>query len=308
MKKYLLALLLLNPILIFAQSDSTNWNKGGVTGLTFNQASFSKYWAGGGVPSISGGAYFNYFFDYTEDKLSWENTIDLGYGLISIDGADLQKSDDRIIFNSKFGHKVGSSDQLYYSALLDFRTQFAPGFDPDNLDTEISRFMSPGYLLISLGIDYKPNEYFSVSVGPLSSKMTFVSDQTLADLGSFGVEAAEITAAGDTIAGTGKKFRGEFGGSLAAKFNKEIIKNVTYTSTLLLFSNYVENPEKIDVNWENSIDMKINNFLTARVYFQTIYDYDIKFLNEETGESKDQWQWKSILSLGLAYSFGGTRG
>lgn len=313
MKKIILALLIISPMLTFGQSkkDTTYWNKGGGVGLTFNQASLTN-WAAGGVSSISGGAYLNYFFDYKKENMTWENTLDLGYGMIREEGEDVQKSDDKIIFISKFGHKVGKSDEFFYSALVDFRTQFAPGFTTEDPREEISRFLAPGYLIISLGIDYKPNEFFSASFGPLSSKMTFVNDQRLADLGSFGVDAAEVDANGNVIQGTGKNFRGEFGGTFSAHFNKEIIKNVTYTSNLLLFSNYVENPDKIDVNWENTISMKINSVLSARFYLQTLYDYDIKFEEyDEAGtliSSEDRWQWKSILSIGLAYNFGGTRG
>jgi hypothetical protein len=135
--------------------------------------------------------------------------------------------------------------------------------------------------------------------------MTFVNDQILADAGAYGVDPRD----GDVA---GKKFRSEFGGTFVANFNKEIFENTTLTSNLLLFANYIESPLRVDVNWENTLNMKINNFLTANIYNQLIYDYDIQFdvldADGNVTGTEDKVQFKNILGLGLAYNFGGQRG
>ncbi|UXP32910.1 DUF3078 domain-containing protein [Reichenbachiella agarivorans] len=312
MKKFILGFLLLSPLFSQAQSDTTYWTKGGNVGITFNQATL-KNWAAGGINSYSGGAYFGQFFDYKKGGIIWINTIDLGFGFIKEDEADRKKADDRIVLTSQFGKSIGEG-KWYYSAMLDFRTQFAKGFESSNQDNYISRFMSPGYLLAAIGADYKPNDNFSASFGLISGKMTFVTDQDLADSGSFGVDGAELDGTGAIIAGTGKNMRAEFGATIKVSYNKEIFKNTTYATNLLLFTNYMENTDKIDVNWENTLTMKVNDFLSAMIYIQTIYDYDIKFYDMDINgdpilsTEEDRWQFKSILSLGLAYKFGATRG
>lgn len=288
------------PFMAIAQneSDTTYWNKGGTIGLNFNQATLNN-WAAGGASSISGGAYLTYIFDYKKDHVIWQNMIDLGYGLIKESGKPQRKADDKIVYTSKYGRRLDKNGKWFMNVLFDFRTQFAKGFNEEDFENHISKFMAPGYILTSIGIDYRANDYFNMSFGPLASKLTFVNDQGLADAGAFGVDP-------------GKKFRGEFGANMTATFNKEIFKNGQFTSNLILFTNYVENPDKIDVNWENTLVMKINDVLSANLFNQLIYDYDIKFqVTDENGEvtgEEDRVQFKNILGLGLTYKFGGSRG
>lgn len=311
MKKLILILTLIAPIMASGQTDTTYWNKGGSIGINFNQATLSN-WSAGGASSISGGSYFIFIFDYKKEDVIWQNMIDLGYGLIKEKGQTERKTEDKIIYSSKYGRQLGKTDKVYLNVLFDFRTQFTKGYAGDDLTTYISKFMAPGYILSSVGIDYRPNQYFNLSFGPMASKLTFVNDQTLADMGAFGVSPAEMDQNGNPITGTGKKFRGEFGANLTATFNKEIFKNGQLVSNLILFTNYKENPDKIDVNWENTLTMKINDFLAANIYNQLIYDFDIKFdVNDENGDvirQEDRVQFKNILGLGLTYKFGGSRG
>lgn len=302
MKKFLLVAIFILPFYVYGQADTTYWIKGGSFGINFNQATLTN-WAAGGSSSISGAVYFKYFFDYRREKVSWKNTIDMGIGVIKEEESKQRKADDRMVFTSSYGRKIGQGDKWFYNGTFDFRTQFAKGFNAEDLNQEnyISKFMAPGYLMVSLGVDYRPNDYFSITISPITSKFTIVNDDRLSAAGAFGVDP-------------GSNSRSEFGGKLIAAFDKEIFKNGSLTSTLILFSNYSENPEKIDVNWENTLTMKINDVLSANIYNQIIYDYDIKFYEvDANGENileseTDKWQFKNIFGLGLAFKFGGVRG
>ncbi|MGL1885631.1 MAG: DUF3078 domain-containing protein [Reichenbachiella sp.] len=311
MKRLILIVLIFNPLFIFAQTDSTsNWTKGGSLGININQATLVN-WAAGGFSSFSGGAYYNQIIDYKKDGLIWNNSLELGLGFIREGDQDRKKADDKIVLVSAVGKRFKENSKWYYAGMVDFRTQFVPGYDDSDFNNLVSEFMAPGYLLATIGIDYKPNEFFNVGFGPVSSKFTFVLQDSLADAGNFGVKGAQLDGNGDMIKGTGENMRGEFGATLVASFNKEIIKNVNFNSKLILFTNYLENPEKIDVNWENTFNLKVNDFLSAMIYIQTIYDYDVKFENiDDLGNVtlEDRWQFKSIISLGVAYTYGGTRG
>ncbi len=92
--------------------------------LTFNQVSLTN-WAAGGQSSISGNVFFNLFANYKDEKQTWDNTLDLGYGLIRNNSQPFVKSDDRIELNSKYVRNI--NEDWYYSGLLNFITQFAPG-------------------------------------------------------------------------------------------------------------------------------------------------------------------------------------
>lgn len=304
MKRLFFIILLYLPTSLLAQTDTTYWNKGGKFGINFSQATLTN-WAAGGGNTVAGSVYFNYIADYQKEDILWQNTIDMGLGWIKEARSSQQKADDRLVLTSSLGKKLNSNNaKWFYNATVDFRTQFIEGFDPEtdpDQNSPISKFMAPGYLMTSLGIDWRPNEYFNVTISPITGKFTFVQDDDLSAAGAFGVDP-------------GEKFRAEFGASMKASFNKEIFTNVLFTSNLLLFTDYVENPDKIDVNWENILNLKVNDWLSANIYNQIIYDYDIKFYEVDANGDNilstetDKWQFKNIIGLGLAVQFGGSRG
>jgi hypothetical protein len=148
--------------------------------------------------------------------------------------------------------------------------------------------MAPGYVNLSLGIDYTPNDNFSAFLSPLASKMTFVNDPMLSAAGSFGVTAGET-------------FRGEFGAYFKMKYNKELFTNIEMKSKLELFSNYIENPQNIDVNAEILFSFKVNNWFSASLLWNLIYDDDID-IRDSNGNVGPRTQFKSVLGLGVSYT------
>jgi hypothetical protein len=288
MKKILLAFFCINLIFTLkAQTDTTKkdttkfWKRGGFSVFTINQVNLSN-WTAGGENALSTTAILNLFANYKKEKVVWDNSLDLGYGLMKNKGQKTRKNEDKIELNSKFGYKA--FDKVYYSALVNYRTQFDKGYNYPNDSVVVSRFNSPGYLTLSLGLDYKPTDFFSIFLSPATGKFTFVSDKTLSDLGAYGVEP-------------GKKVRSEFGAGLSAKFQKDVIKNVNVVSKLTLFNNYTdkdkENRKNIDVNWEVMINIKAGKYLTTTILTNLIYDQNII----------EKTQFKEVLGVGLSYKF-----
>lgn len=274
-----------------AKTDSVaRWEKGAMFNLGFSQVSLSN-WAAGGNNSVSGNAILNLHANFIGTKDSWENSLALGYGLLKQEKQDLQKTDDNIELNSKYGRKA--SKNWYYAGLLNFKTQFADGFNFPNDSVAISTFMAPGYLLGAVGMDYKPTKNFSLFASPLTSKTTFVLDDKLSAAGSFGVDA-------------GEKIRNEIGGYLRMNFSKDIMENIKLTSSLGLFSNYLENPENIDVNWDLLLLMKVNKYITVSLNTNLIYDHDIDIQRDDNSDgifevNGPRTQFKQILAVGFSY-------
>lgn len=283
-----------------AQRDTT-WKFGGLVGLNFNQAAFIN-WAAGGENSISYSALGNVFARYAKGKTHWITTLDLAYGQTRLGDGPLRKTDDRIELNSKYGHKI--NEEVFWSALLNFRTQFDEGFNFPNDSVSISEFMSPGYLTFALGLDYIPNESFSLMVSPLTSKMTFVMNQRFADAGQFGVTPAEFDEFGNRVT-PGENFRYEFGASLTAMYKTRFAQDkIGFSTRLQLFTNYLDEPDHIDVNWEGLLSFKINDYLNASISTLLIYDHDITITEEVDGEIQagPRTQFKEVLSIGFAYT------
>jgi hypothetical protein len=276
------------------ESADTLWKFNGVTSLNFSQMSLVN-WAAGGENSLAGNGFVNLNANYKsrDGNASWTNELYLGYGLIKQGESAVRKSDDKIDLASKFGYKA--SKHWSYTGLLGFKTQFAEGYDNpgDQLNrTKISNFMAPGYLNLSFGMDYKPNDKLTVYISPVSGKMTFVMDDDLA--GSFGVDPE-------------KNVRSEFGGFVKIGFTSPIMKNVKLNTKIDLFSNYLENPQYVDVNFDLLLSMKVNEFISASFITQLIYDYDIRYdivndLGEITG-TESRIQLKQLFGVGLTYSF-----
>jgi len=254
-----------------------DWKFNGLSTINFSQVSLSN-WAAGGENSYAFNGLFNVAANYSKDKNDWANTLDIGYGIQKQGDQDYKKTDDHIDFLSKYGRKVSKS--LFLSAMLNFKTQMSDGkrYDPDT--AIISRLFAPAYLQVALGIEYKPNETFYAVISPAAGKLTMVLDDTLSEQGAFGVDP-------------GDKTRMEIGGSAALGVKTEIMKNVTFTSTLGLFSNYVDNPQNVDVDWKVMINMKVNKFLSANLNTHLIYDDDML----------QDVQFKEIFGIGLTYKF-----
>jgi len=282
-------------------TDSTQgWKIGGVFAVNLAQTSLTN-WAAGGSNSFAVNGMLSTFANYKRNKSVWVNSLDLGYGLLKQGGSGYMKTDDKFDFLSKYGYEAFKN--FYYSALLNFKTQMAPGYKYPDKTNKISDLFSPAYLLLALGLDYKPSDHFSAFIAPVTGKITFVTDQKLSDAGAFGVKP-------------GNKSLTEFGGYLRAiytrnDFKSAFLKNVTFTSKVDLFSNYLEKPQNIVVNWETLIAFKVNKFLSANVNTQLVYDDKIKVPFDrngngtiETGESIGSLiQFKEILGIGFSYNF-----
>ncbi len=299
------AILLLSSILATAQTDTSYWYKGGYIGIKVSQTSYTN-WAKGGENSLATIGNFQYFANYKKGEIAWDNIIYADLGYLKQGKESFKKTDDRFEVNSKFGHVATKS--LYYSALLSFKTQFVEGYDY-SVDTPvyISNLFAPAYLNLSLGFDYKPNKYFSLFISPAALRWTLVNDQELADGGAFGLEKAVYGLNGNLISHA-KKLKTEGGATLRMAFARDIFKNINFQSKLDLFSNYVKNPQNIDVDWETLLTFKVNDFFNASLNAHLIYDDDILIgVDSDEDGSIDykapRTQFKEVIGLGIVYKF-----
>ncbi|HEU4575462.1 MAG TPA: DUF3078 domain-containing protein [Chitinophagaceae bacterium] len=260
------------------------WKTGGLLTLNIAQGSLSNWVGGGDKFSLSAVAYLNLYAYYKKDKNAWDNSLDLGYGIVNTTSLGRRKSDDRIDLLSKYGYQV--SKKWYASALFNLRTQFANGYSysKDNLGNDVKTLTSasfaPAYVLLSLGMNYKPVDYFSVFISPLTQRWTIVSNSQLSALGAYGVKP-------------GEKSRSEIGAFLTANFNKEVAKNIIYTSRLDLFSNYKSEPQNVDLYFTNILAMKVNKIISANINVDLVYD----------DNAIARLQVRQLLGVGLSAKF-----
>ncbi len=289
MKLKVLFITVLISISAIAQENNQKgpWTHSGITGLNFSQTSFT-HWSEGGENSISGNAYFNGSLNYAKGNNSWTNDLSANYGLYYTDNNGWRKNLDNLNFSSKFGRKI--SDKLFYAALLDFKTQFTDGFDyKNNIETKVSRFMTPGYINLSVGLDYKPTEHISIYYSPLSGKMTLINDTAFSV--RYGVEA-------------GEKIRNEFGSNFKGSVNYNFYDNkMIFKSTLDLFTAYNESFGNVDVNWDVLIGLNFSKLLTLTFQSTLKYDDDIETVSNDGTKHGAKVQFKEIIGVGISYKF-----
>ena len=275
-----------------SDTSGKHWLVAGTGSLQFSQASFTN-WAAGGQNSLGLVAWINFKASYKKGKHAWANSIDLGYGFNLLGkGSDAQfnKTNDKIEITTAYGFEIHKNKKWYFTVLANFRTQFSEGFNYPDDSTVISGLMSPGYLVVGLGIAYTPVTWFNAYLSPVSGRITFVNDQKLADSGSFGVDR-------------GKNIRGEFGAYFRTGLNKDIAKNVNLSTTLELFTDYLNNFGNVDVNWNLLLSLKVNKWLAASIQTQLIYDDDVKILTDPKKSPGPRTQFKELLGIGLTYKF-----
>ena len=235
--------------------DSTWMYKGNISVLG-SQSSFSQ-WQAGGSNNFALNANLNYDINYKTEEWNWDTKFIASYGLNKIKGEDRKKTDDRIEINTVLGKKA--FENWYYSFFANFKTQFDTGLNPDDETERISHFMSPAYLQFGPGMLWKKNDNLKVNISPATAKLIFVHGH-FTDFGeSFGVEQ-------------GKTSRFEFGASVNAYYKATIMENFSIENILNLYSNYLEDPKNVDIDYQLNAVLKVNKYISTNLTFQAVYD------------------------------------
>lgn len=285
------------------EEPADGWKTAATVSLLFNQAAFNAEWQGGGVSNISGNLTGTYDFNYKKGSLSWDNRFMADYGATKIRNQEyVQKTNDRLEFTSTLGKRIGESN-WYYSGILNFKTQFDSGFEETDqvvvvngqnvtikTRSRITKFLSPAYLMAGPGMLWKKSDNLKVNIAPATARLVFVDKQFTdpndprnkldADMAYFGVDANETM-----------RFELGFAVNGYAKF--DLMKNVSMENILALYSNYLEDPQNMDIDYTANVNMKVNEWLTTNIAFQAIYD----------DNAVKGFQIREAIGVGLTYKF-----
>ncbi len=169
-------------------SDTNHlWQKGLLYNLNFSQSSLTNWSAGGDKFSMSINSILNIFAKYAHGKNSWDNTFDFNLGYVNSTSLGARKNDDRFDLVSKYGRSINPKTNL--ALLGNIRSGFFKGYSYTSAgNTFISNFMSPGYVLTSAGLDFKPSRMLSKRelcdpcfIGPKAVFNSFLVQQPFPD-------------------------------------------------------------------------------------------------------------------------------
>lgn len=271
------------------------WKRSAGLGLDFAQLLQINPRQGAGQNRLGIGGAVNMGAFYKKGRVAWDNVAlwqfgvqRLGSGVITQGNQQksipFQKAIDELRITSKVGYAVRKDSKLFYAADVTFLSQLTPTYTgnaqfPGNFLTDIvgsganSRFFSPATVTISAGFDYKPSPNFSVYYSPIGGKFIFVGNDRIAQLGVHGNPVTR-DALGNVI-----DFKNNFAGLgslVRAKYiGKFMNDRLALASNIILFSNYLDGPQNIDVDWTNQLDFSIFKGLQATLLLNTFYDHDV---------------------------------
>lgn len=317
----------------------SNWTESLVTNIKFGQTSLTN-WAAGGDNTVTLQAFIDGNANYKKGDLFWNNRLQLDYGFVYASSKPiLQKSDDRIYLESKFGYKNDNMKNFSLTVNYDFKSQFNTGYDyltpsvpadkyqdaegnvPDLDDLPYndqvalwkgarklkSGFLAPAYTNLAVGIDVKPFKWLSLNISPLTGGVVIVRNESLRK--NYGMELKDqyknedlSSVAPEDLGAYYRSARFEFGAQIKADIAVNVNDNFKYTSQLVLFSNYLDKPENLRVNWDNRFDWKLAKYFSLTLTTNLIYDDKVLIYSEKDDATKRRVQFKESLLFGFTYT------
>ena len=267
------------------------WKINGVMGLNATATGMWN-WAAGGNNNANGVVFANVSLLYRKNKLAWESNLDTELGAMYMEGTayDWRKSSDKLNFSTKVGYEF--MPKWYATALGSFKSQYIKGYDYTlvggvETETYISNWLSPSYSDLSLGIDWKPNEIFSVYLSPVAGRISTATDAALR--AKYGVDLDKTN-------------RSAFGLAFKGGVNYARIENLKVISTLGLFTPYNKDFGNFDVDWDVAVSYQFLKVLNVTLSTSLKY-YDKVLIADQTGYLATRVQFKTVLGVGVGYSF-----
>ena len=300
-KNFLIVLIFSSCFLLQAQEDTIrHWQVKQNISINFAQSYFSN-WSAGGENTLATSGKYTLTADYIKGKHKWTNWVSLALGYSIIGENKAMKTDDKIEFISTYGYKLAKS--WYATMVLTYKSQFAKGYDY-KVDSTIyvSKFMAPATIDIGPGFEYTPDEHFLMNISPAAMRWIIVNDERLADAGAFGLDPAELDTNGVVIQHA-KKVKTMFGAKMLMTYKYELFKNVNLGTKLELYSDYLDNPQNIDVNWQVGLLLKVNSWLNVNITSELKYDDDVIFHDNNGMPIGPRTQFNENMMLGIGINF-----
>ena len=279
------------------------WKFGGIIAINLNQQN-SSYWVGATEKyALSVGSSADLYGNYSKGKNTWDNTLKMSYAWLNNESQGVRKTSDFIDLYTKYGRDISKNGKIFFATLGNLRTQFTNGYDY-NQDPRrrTSGFFAPATILFTPGLEWRPTKFFSLFASPLAAKWVVVSNDPYSYVYPGGIRPdGSIEEPISKLYGVDpeEKVDGQFGAFVSAKFDKEVFKNVVYTSRLDLYSNYKNKPQNIDIFWTSNLVFKVNKWLAFQYQWNVAYDDD--FVPE--GVSGPRTQFLGNFGIGVTGKF-----
>lgn len=283
----------LKEVVELVQQDKTGWTAGAGIGLDLAGMGLINPRIGAGNPRLGVGGLGTVFANRKEDNWFWNNQLSLQLSAQRLgrtsaaQASGFQKNLDIFRLTSRYGRKI-SGEKWFIAADVFAQTLLLKTYASNFLkpvaedDRIVARFVSPLQVNFSPGIDFKPNPHLSFFYSPVGTQLIYVSDDAIA---ATGVHGNEVTRRDDgSVSEYKKRFLG-LGSELKASYNNKYWdERLTVTSGLRLFSNYLNEPQNIDVLFTNNFSIQIFKGLSLDLLAEYFYDHDVLVKKDINGD------------------------
>jgi len=279
------------------------WKIGGILALNLSQQN-SAYWVGTNESfALNVGSSADLYANYAEKKNTWGNTLKMGYAFNHNESDGVKKTSDFIDLYTKYGRDISKNGKTFLALIGNFRSQFTAGYDYDlEPRRRTSDFFAPATILLTPGLEWRPSKHFSLFASPIGARWVLVTNDpySYSYPGGIRPDGSQEKPISELYGvDPEEKVDGQFGAFVSAKFDKEIVKNVVYTSRLDLFSNYLNKPQNIDIYWTSNLIFKVNKWLVLSYQWNVAYDDD--FVPE--GLKGPRTQFIGTFGIGVSTKF-----
>jgi len=252
-----------------AEETPNGWKKGGGLGFDLAQLAIINPRVGGGSNRLGFGGLGNFFANYKKDRFTWDNSGSFQVSVQRIGSKEqpFQKNLDLLRLGSRVGYRTGN-EKIFAAAEATFESLLFKTYEGNILRSDslpvIARFGSPMRVALSTGINYKPDEHWAIYVAPATMRLIYVADDAIAALNVHGNEP-------------GKNSFLQFGANMNAVYqNKYFEDKMSVKTSLDLFSNYLKDPQRIDVLWQTDIGWELVKNISLNLHTELFYDYDVR--------------------------------
>ena len=297
--------------------------------ITFNQTGLTNWQSGENTLTTALDVTSLATYNNRERGLSSNNSIRLRVGAtasgenpLKKDNRDnqLRKNTDILEVMSNLDHRAfGRFD---FSANAHFRTQLLKGYTyprnprPDDpVRNLVSSLLNPANLTVGLGLSYKPNAQTTVNFSPLAYNLTFMTDTTKYAQKDHGIPPDKKAL---HRPGVNFVFQNTWRATPTVPLLNRL-QTFTMTNRLQLFTNYIDKPQNVDIDWELTIATRLSWNTELRVNTHLIFKDDVKtpvfdkdknpvmVIDPNTGREVQkraaQIQFRRVIGLTLAFVF-----
>jgi hypothetical protein len=269
---------LVNKAIAADTSKKGPWKFGGSIAINLNQQN-SANWVGANERyALNVGMSADLYGNFVKGNNTWNNTLKMSYAWINSESQGARKTSDFLDLFTKYGRDISKNGKMFIATIGNLRTQFTNGYEY-NLDPRrrTSGFFAPATLLVTPGLEWRPIKEFSLFASPLAARWVIVSNDPFSYSFPNGIRpdgTQEDPISSFYGVDPFRKVSSQFGSFVSANFKKEVMKNITYTTRLDLYSDYLNQPENIDIFWTNILVFKVNKWIALQYQWNMAYDHD----------------------------------